>query len=47
MHKELGSGLLEAVYQQCLEFELKNRGYYVESEVALPIHYKQLKFDAT
>ncbi|MCU4176749.1 GxxExxY protein [Carboxylicivirga sp. N1Y90] len=40
VHKELGPGLLEAVYEECLLSELKAKGLKVESQVKLPIIYK-------
>lgn len=40
VHKELGPGLLESVYQACMLIEMKNRGIEVESEVYLPITYR-------
>jgi len=40
VHKELGPGLLESVYQSCIVIELKDVGLKVESEVPLPIYYK-------
>lgn len=40
VHKQLGPGLLEAVYEECLLSELKERGLKVESQVRLPIIYK-------
>ena len=46
VHKELGPGLLERVYQECLAYELRNKGYQVESEVELPVCYKQLSFNS-
>jgi len=39
VHKELGPGLLESVYQACMEIELKNMRFKVESEVVLPVFY--------
>lgn len=47
VHRGLGPGLLESTYQQCMVYELKCRGYLVESEVVLPVQYKQLNFFAT
>jgi GxxExxY protein len=44
VHKQLGPGLLESVYHKCLEFELLNNGFNVQSEVSLPITYKTLCF---
>ena len=40
VHKELGPGLLESVYEYCLIEELKAKGYSVENQVYLPIFYK-------
>jgi GxxExxY protein len=40
MHETLGPGLLESVYQKCVEIELKKRGLQVESEVDLPVIYE-------
>jgi GxxExxY protein len=40
VHKELGPGLLESVYQACMVIELKIMGIKVEPEVALPIYYR-------
>ena len=40
VHRELGSGFLEAVYQDALVIELKLRGIQFERERLLPVHYK-------
>ena len=40
VHESLGPGLLESVYQKCMEIELKKRGLQVESEVDLPVIYE-------
>lgn len=45
VHKELGPGLLESAYQECLFYELKNAGLQVEKEKSLPIVYKEVKLD--
>jgi GxxExxY protein len=39
VHRELGAGLLESVYQTCFALELRARGHQVECEVPLPIKY--------
>lgn len=46
VHRALGPGLLESVYQTCLAHELKSRGLKVECEVLQPIHYKDERIDA-
>jgi len=40
VHKEIGPGLLESVYQVCLIKELKQRGVFVEQQVLVPVVYK-------
>jgi len=45
VHKTLGPGLLESAYQECLFYELKNSGLFVEREVSMPIVYKDIKLD--
>ncbi len=40
VHRELGPGLLESVYEECLAFELQALGLHVERQVALPVVYK-------
>lgn len=40
VHKTLGPGLLESVYQHCLMDELNRRGISFKTQVKLPLHYK-------
>ena len=40
VHKELGPGLLESVYEYCLVDELRKEGLKVEQQVMVPIIYK-------
>jgi GxxExxY protein len=40
VHKELGSGFLERVYQEALVLELRDRGIALGSEVEVNVHYK-------
>jgi len=40
VHKELGPGLLESVYQACMILELRNRGLNAQEEVPVPVFYK-------
>lgn len=46
VHRNLGPGLLESAYQAAMEYELKQRGYQVESQKPLPMRYKEIKLDA-
>jgi GxxExxY protein len=41
VHRELGPGLLESVYQACMSIELKSMRTEVQSEVTLPIVYRE------
>ncbi|MFO8024379.1 GxxExxY protein [Thiohalophilus sp.] len=45
VHKALGPGLLESVYEACMLHELKKRGMKVESQKAMQIVYDELKID--
>lgn len=46
VHKALGPGLLESVYEECLYYELKEAGLKVEKQKPLPVLYKDIKLDA-
>ena len=45
VHRELGPGLLESAYEECLCYELGLRGIASERQVPLPLEYKGLKLD--
>ena len=45
IHRALGPGLLESVYEACLAYELSNRGLRVEQQKALPVVYGNVKLD--
>ena len=40
VHRELGPGLLESVYEECLRYELETKGLNVKTQVDLPLLYK-------
>lgn len=46
VHKELGPGLLESVYETCLCYELQKLGVEVEKQVQVPILYDGIVLDA-
>jgi len=46
VHTELGAGLLESAYEHCLLYELNKRGFKVQSQITLPIHYDGQRIDA-
>jgi GxxExxY protein len=45
VHRELGVGLLETVYEVILAHELRQRGLYVERQVPISIEFRGIKFD--
>ena len=45
VHKELGPGLLESAYEECLAFELKRADLNAERQVPVPVIYKDIKLD--
>jgi GxxExxY protein len=45
VHRVLGPGLLESVYERCLSRELSRRNILHERQVALPVIYKGEKLD--
>ena len=45
VHKELGPGLLESSYEACLSYEASERGLLIETQLPLPVVYKEVKLD--
>ncbi|MBW7869307.1 MAG: GxxExxY protein [Brumimicrobium sp.] len=45
IHRELGPGLLESVYERCLEYELIEAGLDVQTQVPVRMNYKEIIFD--
>ncbi len=45
LHKTVGPGLLESTYEHALKYDLEERGLTVESQVAIPFVYKDVKLD--
>lgn len=46
VHKALGPGLLESVYEKCLKYELEQKGYQVVQQVKVPIQYENIVIDS-
>jgi GxxExxY protein len=46
VHKQLGPGLLESTYEKCLMYELYLNGITAQSQVILPICYKNIDIEA-
>jgi GxxExxY protein len=45
VHKALGPGLLESVYEHCLAYEFTARGISFEQQKALPVVYKNVQLE--
>jgi GxxExxY protein len=45
VHRELGPGLLEAVYEECLCYELTTRNLAFQRQQPIPVVYKGAKLD--
>jgi GxxExxY protein len=45
VHRQLGPGLLESAYEECLCFELKQTCISFQRQVPLPVVYKSVKLD--
>ena len=46
VHRNLGTGLLESIYEKCLVYELQKNGYTVKQQLTAPIFYDDLYFEA-
>ncbi len=45
IHKNLGIGLLESAYKECLCYELRQAGLQVEKEKPMPLIYKEIHLE--
>ena len=45
VHKQLGPGLLELAYEECLAHELQNAGLKIERQKPVPVVYKNIKLE--
>jgi GxxExxY protein len=45
VHKTLGPGLLESVYEVSLAYELRKRGLKLETQVELPVMYESVRLE--
>ena len=45
IHRELGPGLFESVYQTVLAYELRKRGLRVEEEVPIPVVWEEVRME--
>ncbi len=45
VHKALGPGLLESVYEKCLKYELIQNSYEVQQQLIVPVSYENITMD--
>ncbi len=45
VHRNLGPGLLESSYEECLFYELNKSGLFIERQKSLPLIYENIKLD--
>jgi GxxExxY protein len=45
VHRQLGPGLLESVYEECLAYEFRSHGIAFERQKPIPIMYKDVQLD--
>jgi GxxExxY protein len=45
VHQNLGPGLLESAYEECLYYELRKTGLLIEKQKPLPLVYESIKLD--
>ncbi len=45
VHKSLGPGLLESAYEECMFYEIKKQGLFVEKQKPMPLFYDEIKMD--
>ena len=45
LHKNIGAGLLESAYENALVYDLRENGFEVKQQLAMPFIYKEVKQD--
>jgi len=45
VHKQLGPGLLESAYKECLYYKINKSGLFVEKEKAIPLIYDEVRLE--
>jgi len=45
VHKNLGPGLLESAYEECLSYELIKKGFNIRRQKPTPVVYKEIKLE--
>ena len=45
VHYTFGPGLLESVYQTALSYEFLEQGFYIQTQLGVPVHYNNIKLE--
>jgi len=45
VHSQLGPGLLESAYEECLVYELQKMGLHVDRQKPVPLIYKEIQLE--
>lgn len=45
VHTALGAGLLESAYEECLDYELRKRGFNVGKQIPIPLVYEEVQLN--
>ncbi|WP_027377183.1 GxxExxY protein [Kaistella palustris] len=45
VHRQLGPGLLESAYEECLYYELRKTQLLIEKQMPMPLIYDEVKLD--
>jgi GxxExxY protein len=45
IHKDLGPGLLESVYEEILSYRLNKRGLLIKRQTSIPVYYEEVKME--
>ena len=45
VHKQLGPGMLESAYEECLAYELTTNGLFIKRQKPVPVVYKEVKLE--
>jgi GxxExxY protein len=45
IHRDLGPGLFESVYEEILYYRLAKRGLFVQKQVPIPVYYEEVKME--
>ena len=45
IHREIGPGMLESVYKNCLAYRLRKKGLFIEIEKPIPVIFEEIRME--